>query len=111
MKYTENEGISLQGSLPGDPYSEYFEFTITGTNTYEDKDIWYDVILSNGDVPDDKLEENRINSKYLKFKLVEVISETEEKVLFVDKTYNDLNNRRVYVSTIPKNTTSEYNKY
>ena len=110
MKYTEIEGISLQNALPGDPYSDYFEFTITGTNTYKEKDIWYDVILSNGEVPEGKEETNRIDSRYLKFKLVEVISETEEKVLFEDKTYNDLNNRRVYVSTIPKNTTNEYNK-
>ena len=109
MKYTEIEGISLQNALPGDPYSDYFEFTITGTNTYEDKDIWYDVILSNGDVPEGKLEENRLDSRYLKFKLVEV-NGTEEKVIFEDKTYNDLNNRRVYVSTIPKNTQDEYNK-
>ena len=109
MKYTEKEGISLQNAMPGDPYSDYFEFTITGTNTYEKKDIWYDVILSNGNVPDGKLEENRIDSKYLKFRLVEVNGE-EETVIFTDRNYDDLNNRRVYVSTIPKNTTGEYNK-
>ena len=109
MKYTEKEGILLQNAMPGDPYSDYFEFTITGTNTYEKKDIWYDVILSNGSVPDGKLEENRIDSKYLKFRLVEVNGE-EENVIFTDRNYDDLNNRRVYVSTIPKNTTGEYNK-
>ena len=109
MKYTEKEGISLQNAMPGDPYSDYFEFTITGTNTYEKKDIWYDVILSNGSVPDGKLEENRIDSKYLKFRLVEVNGE-EETVIFTDRNYDNLNNRRVYVSTIPKNTIGEYNK-
>ena len=109
MKYTEKEGISLQNAMPGDDYSDYFEFTITGTNTYEKNDIWYDVILSNGSVPDGKLEANRIDSKYLKFRLVEVNGE-EETVIFTDRNYDDLNNRRVYVSTIPKNTIGEYNK-
>ena len=109
MKYTEKEGISLQNAKPGDDYSDYFEFTITGTNTYEKNDIWYDVILSNGEVPEGKEEINRIDSRYLNFKLVEV-TEDGEKVIFEDKTYNDLNNRRVYVSTIQKNTTGEYSK-
>ena len=103
MKYAESEGISLEGAMPGDDYSKYFEFTISGTNTYEEKDIWYDIILSNGDRPEGKAEVNRISDEYLRFKLVEIENEIE-KVIFTDKRYGKLSNNRVYVSSIPKGT-------
>ena len=50
MKYTETNGISLVDAFPGDPYSEYFEFSVEGINTTTNKDIWYDIILNEGDV-------------------------------------------------------------
>ena len=102
MKYTEFNGISLENSMPGDDYTNYFEFTIDGKNTYAKKDIWYDIKLVKGDVPEGKTEDNRVEDKYLKFKLVEVNGE-EETEIFKDQTYNNLTNQRIHVETISKN--------
>lgn len=111
MHYRENNSISLSNAMPGDDYNttEYFEFTIDGKNTYTEKDIWYDINLVKGDLPEGKTEANRIPDKYLKFKLVEVVNNVEN-VLLIDRTYDDLTNQRIYVETINKNTTSEIKK-
>ena len=108
MHYKENNSINLTDAMPGDEYdlNSYFEFTIDGKNTYTEKDIWYDVILSHGDIPDGKTENNRIPDEYLKFRLVEVIDGIETELL-TDETYDDLTNERIYVATIPKNTQTE----
>ena len=105
MHYKENNSINLTDAMPGDEYdlNSYFEFTIDGKNTYTEKDLWYDVILSHGDIPDGKTENNRIPDEYLKFRLVEVIDGIETELL-TDETYDDLTNERIYVATIPKNT-------
>ena len=108
MKYTESNGIQLENALPGDEYTNYFEFTITGTNTYTKKDIYYDISLTHGDIPAGKEESNRVEDKYLKFKLTEVNGDTETEI-FTDKTYDDLTNKRVHVDTISKST-STYSK-
>lgn len=34
MHYQENNALSIQDAMPGSDYSNYFEFTITGKNTY-----------------------------------------------------------------------------
>ena len=109
MHYREVNAISMSWALPGDEYSDYFEFTISGKNTYTEKDIYYDVILSRGEVPEGKTEENRIPDEYLKFKLTKVNEDLTEEVLLEDETYDDLTNQRIYVETIDKNTTSEIN--
>ena len=108
MHYKENNSINLTDAMPGDEYdlNSYFEFTIDGKNTYTENDIWYDVILSHGDIPDGKTENNRIPDEYLKFRLVEVIDGVETELL-TDETYDDLTNERIYVATIPKNTQTE----
>ena len=109
MQFKNSETLTIEDAIPGSDYTSYFEFTITGKNTYEKEDIWYDFSLSRGDVPNGKTEENRIPDKYLKFKLVSVDGDNET-VLLEDETYDDLTNRRIYVETIPKNTTTEINK-
>ena len=82
----------------------YFEFTIDGKNTYEKEDIWYEIFLSHGDNHATRTE--RIKDNLLKFRLVEVV-DGEEKILFTNRSYKDLTNRRVWVDTIPKNTLNE----
>ena len=109
MYYEEVNALNLEGAMPGDDYSKYFEFKISGKNTYTKQNIYYDVILSHGDVPDGKDEVNRISDEYLKFKLTKVNGDNSETVIFTDKTYDDLTNKRVYVETIEKNTTEEIN--
>ena len=110
MKYDEVKGLTIEDAVPGSDYSNYFEFTISGKNTYTKKDIYYDFILNRGDLPTNKTEENRIPDKYLKFKLVSVDSSNQETEIFTDKTYASLNNQRIHVETITKNQESEVNR-
>ena len=110
MKYDEVSGLSISDALPGADYSNYFEFTITGKNTYTKKDIYYDFILTRGDLPEGKSEDYRIPDEYLKFKLVSVDNSNQETVIFQDETYESLENQRIYVETIAKNTTDEVNR-
>ena len=110
MYYDEVNQLTIENAQPGDEYSNYFEFTINGKNTYKEKDIYYEVILTKGDTPDDKIETNRLSDDSLLFKLVEVADGDTETVLLEDKTYDDLTSQRIYVATINKGTTTEVNK-
>ena len=107
MRYKETKGISLENAMPRTNYDPngYFEFTIEGKNTYTEKDIYYDVVLDHGDALSDANRTIRIEDKYLHFRLVEVVN-NEEQEIFNDKKYNNIQNKRIYVNTIPKNTTT-----
>lgn len=105
MRYGETNTLTLENAMPrsGPVENKYFEFTIEGTNTTEDKDIWYDISLVHGTVPTNgnKTESNRIDDKYLRFRLVEVENNVENSTPLLDnKKYNDLTNRRIYVDKI-----------
>jgi len=108
MHYTESNTLTLSNAMPSSTYisNNYFEFTVDGKNTTTNKDIIYDIVLSHGDVPQGKTETNRIDDKFLKFRLVEVISNNETEILN-NKSYDDLTSKRIHVETIPKNTTSQ----
>ena len=86
-----------------------FEFTITGKNTHTKNGILYNIQLVKGDIPADKTEINRIQDKFLKFKLVEVVDGVET-VLKNNLTIEDINGITIYSDKIPKNTTSEITK-
>ena len=76
MHYNEpNQGINLENIMPSSTYNSasYFEFIITGKNTHTKNGILYNIQLVKGDIPADKTEVNRIQDKFLKFKLVEVV--------------------------------------
>lgn len=86
----------------------YFEFTISGKNTY-DKDIIYDIVLSYGD--NHETRTTRIKDENLQFTLVEVNSEGKVIDVFLNhQKYYDLNNNRIWVNTIPANTNEEIEK-
>ena len=82
----------------------YFEFTISGKNTYTKKDIWYEIVLNHGDIHETRT--TRIRDNLLKFSLIE-IKDGKETIVINNKRYNDLNNRRIWVNTIDKNTNEE----
>ena len=86
-----------------------FEFTITGKNTHTKNGILYNIQLAKGDIPADKTELNRIQDKFLKFKLVEVVDGVET-VLQNNLTIEDINGNSIYSDKIPKNTTTEITK-
>jgi len=85
----------------------YFEFTIDGKNTYDKKDIWYEIVLNHGD--EHATRTTRIRDDLLKFRLVEVNNNVETELL-TNKSYASLENKRIYVDTIPANTNEEINR-
>ena len=100
-----NKSINLANVMPSETYDEtsFFEFTIDGKNTTTNKDIWYEIILKHGDEVSGK---TRIKDNLLKFTLTETKNGTT-KTVFDGRSYNDLTNKRIWVNTINKNTTSE----
>ena len=84
----------------------YFEFTISGKHTYTKEDIWYEIVLTYGDDHDERT--TRIRDDLLRFSLAKVES-AAEIVLFNNRSYPDLSNKRIWVETINANTTSEVN--
>ncbi|MBQ6817121.1 MAG: hypothetical protein IJO27_01675, partial [Bacilli bacterium] len=84
----------------------YFEFTISGKNTYTKEDIWYDIVLTHGD--EHETRTTRIRDNLLRFALSKVEGEFET-ILLNNKSYSDLNNKRIWVETINANTTSVVN--
>ena len=109
MHYLEKNELVIQNAFSRDSYdpSKYFEFTIDGKNTTTNHDIYYDILLQRGSVPNGKVEANRILDRFLKFRLVSVENNVETEI-FNNKSYGDLvNSKRVYVETIPRNTTTE----
>ena len=85
----------------------YFEFTISGKNTYEKEDIWYEIVLNYGD--NHETRTTRIRDDLLKFALYEVDEENQKSLIF-NKYYANLINRRIYVKTIDANTVEEIEK-
>ena len=105
MHYNETNQISLSNVMPSDTYTnDYFEFTIDGKNTTTNKDIWYEIVLNHGDNHETRTE--RIKDNLLMFRLTEVNDNIETEI-FTNKSFNNLENTRIYVNTINKNTTNE----
>ncbi len=105
MHYNETNQIQMEGAMPSETYdaTSFFEFTIDGKNTTTNKDIWYEIILKHGDEVSGK---TRIKDNLLKFTLTETKNGTTTTV-FDGRSYGNLTNKRIWVNTINKNTTSE----
>ena len=105
MHYNETNEFKIENAMPSDTYdkTKYFEFTIDGKNTYTEKDIWYEIILTKGD---NQTGKTRIKDNLLKFRLTTINNGVETELLN-NKSYSDLTNKRIYVDTISKNTTTE----
>ena len=96
MHYKESNTLTLSNMFPSENFSEYFEFTVEGKNT-SNKDIYYEIVIDHGDEVSGK---TRIADEYLKFKLVEVINETEGNDLLLTNQYYKVDKERVYVRKI-----------
>lgn len=109
MHYNTSNTISMQNVEPRsnlDP-NMYIGFTIDGLNEYKEKDIVYAIDLLYGDVPQGKSEANRIRDDLLKFTLTKSIDNSEETVVIDNMGYPDIQNIRIYVERILKDTTTE----
>ena len=109
MHYNETNQLVLSDAMPSSTYdaTKYFEFTINGKNTYLNKDIWYEIVLNHGANHETRTE--RIKDKLLKFTLVEIANGVETQVVNA-KSYDEINNTRIWVNTINKNTNEEVNR-
>ena len=109
MHYTGINEIEMVDVMPSSTYDaiKYFEFTINEKNTNTKNDIWYEILLDYGD--NTTTRTTRIKDELLKFSLSEVNGETET-FLFEGRNYNNLENCKIWVETIPKNTTTEIQK-
>ena len=110
MQYKETNSINIPDMMPRNTYVDnengYFEFQITGKNTYAEKDIIYDVVLSYGDNPTDPNRTIRIKDELLRFRLVKVVN-NEEQEIFNNRSYTSINNTRIHKETIPAETNTE----
>ena len=115
MKYKETTALTLENAMPSTTYdSNYkFEFTIEGKNTTTDKDIWYEIKVKRGDIPNGKIEQDRIPDRFIKYRLVEQIDNGEEVVVVDEDSWEGLNlGKTIYVDKINKNqTTNTEHKY
>lgn len=103
MKYTGKNQLTLDNMIPSSSYNEnnYFEFTVSGKNTSAEKNIYYEVILSRGE--NHETRTTRIRDDLLKFTLIE-IKNNVETIVANGVSFNQLNNTRLWVNTIDKNT-------
>lgn len=106
LNYSNGNTITLDNVIPSDTYPEaYFEFSINGKNT-SSKDVLYEISLSHGSELSNKI---RIDDRFLRFRLVEVIDNTEE-VILNDAAYSSINNTTIHVDGIKEKTLEEVNK-
>ena len=98
MHYTnKTDTINITNLLPSETYTDdYFEFTISGKNTYEKKNINYDIVLNQGETIADKV---KLADNFLSFKLVEIIND-EENIIFDNNTYLEINNTTIHTDII-----------
>ena len=110
LNYTnDSNALSLTDVVPRNSYdaNTYIEFTISGLNEHKSKDLWYAVDILHGDIPTGKTETNRIRDDLIRFRLTKKIDNNEEEVLLNNKGYPTLDELRMYVETIPKDTDDE----
>ena len=100
LNYFETNNIIKMSykSLP------YFEFTVDGKNTTSDKNIYYEIKTSYGDIVNGKT--TRIKDELLKFTLVEYNNVVEKRIL-TDYSFVDLNNQTIWANSIDSNTNEE----
>lgn len=99
IKYFKDNGI-IEDNVNN---LSYFEFTVDGKNTHTKNGILYNIELMHGN---DETSKNRIQDKYLRFRLVSVDNNVET-ILEDDLTIENIDNTTIYSNTIKANTTSK----
>lgn len=82
-------------------------FTVSGVNTTTNKDIWYEIMLNEGNEIAGK---TRYNPEDLVFDLIEIDEDGNEIMIVDAMSFEDINARRIWVNTIDRNTATEINK-
>ena len=82
-------------------------FSIKGLNTTENKDIWYEIMLTEGDDEEGKV---RFNPEDLVFDLIEVDADGNETLVVDALSFPSLNGVSIWTNTVPHNVTTEINQ-
>ena len=112
LNYIEGDNINLTNLFPLSlnealaETSNLISFQIKGKNTNTANDIYYDIVLSDGESVSGK---TRLNNNDIHFQLIEEVNGTET-VLIKEGSYGSYENGRIYVGTFPKNTQTEVTK-
>ena len=112
LNYIEGDNINLTNLFPMSlnealtETSNLISFQIKGKNTNTTNDIYYDIVLSDGDSVTGK---TRLNNNDVHFQLIEEVNGTEN-VLIKEGSYGSYENGRIYVGTFQKNTNAEITK-
>ena len=86
----------------------FITFTVSGVNTTKDQDIWYEIMLNEGD-PETGM--TRFNPEDLVFDLVEMNADgTEGEYVVNARSFSDFNARRIWVNTVDRNNATVINK-
>ena len=109
LNYITSKNINLMNVSPRSKLDEntYMEFTINGLNERKTKDLYYEIDLMHGEIPNNKTEDNRLADEFLRFTLVKKIDNGNEEVVLNDIGFPDINDKRIYVETIAKDTSNE----
>ena len=109
LNYITSRSINLENISPRSKLDEntYMEFTINGLNERKTKDLYYEIDLMHGEIPNNKEEDNRLADEFLRFTLVKKIDNGNEEVVLNDIGFPDINDKRIYVETIAKDTSNE----
>lgn len=108
MNHTQGTEISLSDEFPQKKEDararndNTVTITITGYNESE-KDIYYKLLLNHGDVVG---ERNRIDDKFLRFDLVELLANNEEKYIIYNESFDTINNSVLLKDRIDAGTSS-----
>lgn len=81
------------------------KFSISGVNTTKNKDIYYEIKLNEGI---DINGMSRFNPEDLRFDLTEII-DGQRNLVIDNMTYQDFNDRRIWVNTVNHDTNDEIN--
>ena len=112
LNYIEGDNINLTNLFPLSlnealaETSNLISFQIKGKNTNTANDIYYDIVLSDGESVSGK---TRLNNNDIHFQLIEEVNGTEN-ILIKEGSYGSYENGRIYVGTFPKNTQTEVTK-
>jgi len=108
MHYTESNTLTMTNEMPRTSYdsNKYFEFSVVGKNTYTEKDIIYEVVISHG--ANHATRQTRLEDKFLRFRLEEKIGNGNFQTVITEGSYPDFaSGERIWVDTIDRNTTSD----
>ena len=112
LNYIEGDNINLTNLFPLSlnealtETSNLISFQIKGKNTNTTNDIYYDIVLSDGESVTGK---TRLNNNDVHFQLIEEVNGMET-ILIKEGSYGSYENGRIYVGTFPKNTQTEVTK-